>query len=184
MTSVTVIGTGGRARALCRLAARAGAIVQLLAADASDEIGGDLVVLAVPYPEHDAVVEVYGPQLAGRIVLDIAEPDDPRTHERLLSQGSSGAELLASALPESTVVKAFTATAAEALLAAAAEPGTTIVLVVGDDRLAKQKVMRMAGVAGVEVHDDGPLSRARELERRGLAQRDGAPETDAGQPPG
>ena len=161
MTSVTVIGTGGRARALCRLAARAGAIVQLLAADASDEIGGDLVVLAVPYPEHDAVVEVYGPQLAGRIVLDIAEPDDPRTHERLLSQGSSGAELLASALPESTVVKAFTATAAEALLAAAAEPGTTIVLVVGDDRLAKQKVMRMAGVAGVEVHEDGPLSRAR-----------------------
>ena len=170
MTSVTVIGAGARARAISRLAEKAGALVQLVATDAREPIAGDLVVLAMPFADHEAVIEAYSSQLAGKIVLDIAEPRDPRTHEHLLAGGSSGAEMLARALPDSTVVKAFTAIASETLVAAATHQATTTVLVVGDDRLAKQKVMRLAGVGGIDVLDDGPLARARELERRGLAE--------------
>lgn len=171
MTSVTIIGTGTQARAIAGLAEEAGARVQTMSAAAVDDIAGEIVVLAVPYTERSAVVEAYRPQLAGRIVLDVAEPRDPKTHQLLLTNGSSGAEVLAAELPESRVVKAFSTTPAEALVATSVSERITTVLVVGDDKLAKQKVMRMAEVVGVEVVDDGPLERARELERQGFLER-------------
>ncbi len=171
MTSVTIIGTGTQARALAGLAEEAGATVQTLGAAGIEDIAGEIVVLAVPYPERSAVVEAYRAQLAGRIVLDVAEPRDPRTHELLLTNGSSGAELLAQQLPESKVVKAFSTTPAEALVATSVSERINTVLVVGDDKLAKQRVMRLAEVVGVEVVDDGPLERARELEHEGFLER-------------
>lgn len=171
MTSITVIGTGTQARAVAGLAEQAGAVVQTIGEDAVEQIAGEIVVLAVPYPARESVVSTYKAQLAGKIVLDVAEPRDPKTHELLLSNGSSGAELLAEALPESTVIKAFSTTPAEELVAAAVSERIQTVLVVGDDRLAKQRVMRMAEVVGVEVVDDGPLERARELEREGFLER-------------
>lgn len=171
MTSVTIIGTGTQARALASLAKEAGAKVQTIAAEPVENIEGEIVVLAVPYATRSSVVEAYRPQLGGRIVLDVAEPRDPRTHELLLTNGSSGAELLAKELPDSKVVKAFSTTPAETLVATSVSDRITTVLVVGDDKHAKQRVMRMAEVMGVEVVDDGPLERARELEHQGFLER-------------
>jgi len=171
MTSVTIIGTGTQGRALASLAQEAGAIVQTIGRDAVEQIAGDLVVLAVPHDARDSVVTAYKQQLAGRIVLDVSEPRDPTTHELLVHDGPSSAELLAERLPQSRVVKAFSTTPAEALVATQVSERITTVLVVGDDKQAKQKVMRMAEVVGVEVLDDGPLERARELERHGFLER-------------
>jgi len=171
MTSVTIIGTGTQGRAIARLAEEAGAIVQSIGRDSVDDIAGEIVVLAVPYDSRDSVVAAYRPQLSGRIVLDVSEPRDRETHELLAADGPSTAERLAADLPDSRVVKAFSTTPAEALVAAEVSERITTVLVVGDDKQAKQKVMRMAGVVGVEVLDDGPLERARELERQGFLER-------------
>lgn len=171
MTSVTVIGTGAQGRALASLAERAGAKVQAIGREDGGQIDGEIVVLAVPYEALDEVVAAYKAQLDGRIVLDVSEPRDRETHRLLQPEEGSAAELLARQLPTARVVKAFSTTPAEALVAAEVSDTVTTVLVVGDDKQAKQKVMRMAGVAGVEVLDDGPLERARELERQGFLER-------------
>ena len=170
MTSVTVIGTGTQGRALATIAERAGATVQSISRDSTDTIAGEIVVLAVPFDARDSVVAAYRPQLSGRIVLDVSEPRD-RAHPERADHDPSSAELLARELPDARVVKAFSTTPAEALVDASVSERISTVLVVGDDRQAKQKVMRMAEVVGVEVLDDGPLERARELERQGFLER-------------
>lgn len=171
MTSVTIIGTGTQGRALASLAEKAGATVQTIGRETDGQIAGEIVVLAVPYESLDSIVTSYRPQLDGRIVLDISEPRDRETHRLLQPEVGSAAELLARQLPNSRVVKAFSTTPAEVLVSAEVSDRITTVLVVGDDKQAKQKVMRMAGIAGVEVLDDGPLERARELEHQGFLER-------------
>lgn len=171
MSSVTIIGTGTMGRAIASVARDAGATVQTIGRETDARIKGDMVVLAVPYQAIEDVLASYGPQLEGRIVVDISNPRDPDTNEYLIPEGTSAAEMLAAKLPASRVVKAFNTTPAEHFLNAPPGERAITVLIAGNDRLAKLKIMRLTEVAGVEVLDDGPLSRARELEREGLVER-------------
>lgn len=171
MTAVTIIGAGTMGRAILRIAVAAGASVQTITRGSSEPISGDVVVLAVPYLALDEVLDRYGPQLTGKVVVDITNPRDPETDELLFSADTSGAEELAARLPDSTVVKAFNTTSAEQLSAAAAGQPPVTVLVAGDDPHAKQRIMRLSDGGGVRVVDAGPLSRARVLERESEAER-------------
>ncbi|MDQ7992110.1 MAG: NAD(P)-binding domain-containing protein [Propionicimonas sp.] len=171
MTAVTIIGSGTMGRAIQAIAVAAGATVQSLSRADTGAITGEVVVLAVPYPSLDDVLARYGPQLAGKVVVDITNPRDPSTGDWPLPADTSGAELLAARLPGSIVLKAFNTTPADRLAAVVARgpPGTG--LVAGDERHAKQRIMSLWEGGGVRVVDAGPLSRARALERETLAER-------------
>src|SRR5690349_3477303 len=97
--NITIIGTGNMARGIATRALAGGNNVVLVghgqgkaedlaaqlqtgsqgggsvrAASASGSLDGDVVVLAVPYPAAAPIVQQYGIQLAGKIIVDITNP--------------------------------------------------------------------------------------------------------------
>jgi 8-hydroxy-5-deazaflavin:NADPH oxidoreductase len=132
-------------------------------------IGGEVVVLAVYYPSIGDIVDQYQDQLAGKVVVDIANPVDVETFDRLVTppDGSSAQET-AQLLPEARVVKAFNTTFATTLAGGEVAGQQLDVLVAGDDDEAKGKVAELVKAGGLRAVDAGPLQRARELEALGF----------------
>jgi 8-hydroxy-5-deazaflavin:NADPH oxidoreductase len=64
-----------------RGAGQDGASVQ--AAPAGAPLDGDIVVLAVPYAAAAPIVQQYGDQLAGKVIVDITNPVDFSYHDIL-----------------------------------------------------------------------------------------------------
>ena len=91
--------------------------------DASAQISGDVVILAVPYSAIEEIVEQYGKQLADKVVVDITNPLDLTTFDYLVvPSDSSAASELAAALPTGRVVQAFNTTFAATLGAKSVAP--------------------------------------------------------------
>lgn len=172
MTSVTVIGTGTMGTAIADIARTGGHSVQPIGhADTDVAATGDIVVLAVPYPAIDSVLQERGDSLAGRIVVDITNPLDFETFDSLVvpADGSAAAEI-AAALPRSRVLKAFNTNFGATLAAGVVGPVTTTVLIAGDDADAKATLADVVTSGGLRAIDAGPLARARELEALGFLQ--------------
>jgi 8-hydroxy-5-deazaflavin:NADPH oxidoreductase len=133
-------------------------------------IGGEIVVLAVYYPVIREVLRQYGDQLAGRIVIDIANPVDFETMDGLAtSPSSSSAEETARQVPEgAAVVKAFNTTFGNTLVSGEVAGQQLDVLIAGDDDVAKRKVEDLVRAGGLRPIDVGPLRRARQLEQLGF----------------
>ena len=96
MSHVSIIGTGTMGQAIAAVAGRGGHTVQLLGqGDATTEVTGDIVVLAVPYPAVAQVIAERGDSLAGRIVVDITNPLNFETFDSLVvpADGSRTSEL-------------------------------------------------------------------------------------------
>jgi NADPH-dependent F420 reductase len=140
------------------------------ALDPSSAFDGEIVVLAVDYPEIKEAVEQYRDRLSGKVVIDITNPVDTNTWDRLATAaGSSSAEEVAELVPDDTaVVKAFNTTFAPTLVAGEVGGQQLDVLVAGDDNAAKQKVSQLASDGGLRPLDVGPLSRAQQLEQLGF----------------
>ena len=129
------------------------------------------MILAVPYPALGDIAAKYGPQLAGKVVVDITNPLNFETFDSLtVPAASSAAAELAAALPSSRVLKAFNTTFAATLGAKAVGPNKTTVLIAGDDADAKAALAAAITAGGVDAVDAGALSRARELEAVGFLQ--------------
>jgi predicted dinucleotide-binding enzyme len=139
-------------------------------ASAGTEVTGDIVVLALPYEGIAPAIEQYGHGLAGKVVVDIVNPLDWESLDRVVTPpGSSSAEETAKRLPEGAkVVKAFNTTFAKTLVAGEAAGHQLEVLIAGDDSEAKSKVAALAEAGGMRPIDVGPLARARMLEQVGL----------------
>jgi predicted dinucleotide-binding enzyme len=133
--------------------------------------GGELVVLAVPYPALAQVLEERGEQLAGKVVVDITNPLDFTTFDSLVvpADASAAAEL-ADKLPESKVLKAFNTTFAATVATGQAGEVPTTVLIAGDDAEAKDLLAGVVTKGGLRAVDAGSLKRARELEALGFLQ--------------
>ncbi|WP_431842330.1 NAD(P)-binding domain-containing protein [Calidifontibacter indicus] len=85
MTNLTILGTGNMGQAIASVAAKGGHNVQQLGQeDLATAVTGDIVVLAVPYPAIDQIVEQRGDQLAGKIVVDITNPLNFETFDSLV----------------------------------------------------------------------------------------------------
>ena len=139
--------------------------------DTTATVTGDIVILAVPYPALAGIVGTYGPQLAGKTMVDITNPLDFETFDSLtVPADSSAAAELAEALPSSKVLKAFNTTFAATLGAKTVGPNKTTVLIAGDDADAKSELAIAISAGGVDAIDAGNLSRARELEAVGFLQ--------------
>jgi NADPH-dependent F420 reductase len=172
MTTVSIIGNGNMGTAIGGIVAAGGNTAEFVGRDASQQVTGDIVILAVPYPSLGEIIEGRREQLAGKIVVDITNPLDFETFDSLVvpADGSAAAELAAK-LPESRVLKAFNTNFAATLASknvGGAQP--TTVLVAGDDDLAKQALVDVVRAGGVNAVDAGRLSRARELESIGFLQ--------------
>jgi NADPH-dependent F420 reductase len=139
-------------------------------ASAGAEVTGDIVVLALPYDGIAPTIEQYRDELAGKVIVDIVNPLDWETLDRVVTPpGSSSAEETAKRLPDGAkVVKAFNTTFAKTLVAGEVAGHQLEVLIAGDDSEAKFKVAALAEAGGMRAIDVGPLARARMLEQVGL----------------
>jgi predicted dinucleotide-binding enzyme len=186
---VTVVGAGNMGRGIGTLAGAGGHEVEIVDRDPAeaqklaDDLGGsvralepgapfdgEVVVLALYYPGIKDAVGEYADQLAGRVVVDITNPVNTETWDRLATApGSSSAEEVQQLVPpETSVVKAFNSTFAGTLVEGEVAGQRLDVLVAGDDDEAKRKVSRIVSDAGLRPADVGPLSRAQQLEQLGF----------------
>jgi 8-hydroxy-5-deazaflavin:NADPH oxidoreductase len=190
--NVTIIGSGNMARGIgSRLVAGGNGVrildrdpekADALAADLraqdgaevavgsfGDPIEDDVVVLAVPYDAVELMAEQYGPGLSGKVVVDITNPVDWESFDRLVTPpDSSAAEEIEGLIPEATVVKAFNTTFAGTLVGGEVGGQPLDVFVASDDSDAKEKVAGLIEAGGLRPVDAGPLRRARQLEGLGF----------------
>ena len=187
--NVSIIGTGNMARGIGRALVRGGHAVTVLgrekedaqavlrdiggngetkAGRSGDQLDGDVVVLAVYYPDAKAAVEQYGDALSGKVVVDITNPVNETMDGLVTPADGSAAQELAAAAPGARVVKAFNTTFAATLTEGKVAGEQLDVFIAGDDDDAKATVAQLARDAGLRPIDAGPLKLARELEAAGL----------------
>jgi NADPH-dependent F420 reductase len=122
-------------------------------ADAAES--ADVVIVAVPWDGHGALLASLAAPLAGKIVIDCVNPlgfDERGCYPLAVAEGSA-AQQAAAVLPDSVVVGAFHHVSAVLLLDRAVGAVDLDVLVLGDDRQATDLVQALAaripGVRGV-----------------------------------
>ena len=185
--NITIIGAGNMGRGIATRAIAGGHKVtfvdanpetaQKAAADLKAEVGtldtplGDVVVLAVWYGTNIEIAKQLGANLAGKVVVDIANPLNPTYDGLATAPDSSSAEDLAKASAAGAyVVKAFNTTFAGTLLTGEAGGQKLDVFIAGDDTDAKAKVSQIVTDGGMRAIDTGPLHRARQIESMQLLQ--------------
>jgi NADPH-dependent F420 reductase len=146
-----------------KLAAKNGA--KISSTSLGDVQLGDVVVLAVWYGTNLEVAKQLGDRLAGKVVVDIANPLNATYDGLATAPDSSSAEDLAKVVASGAkVVKAFNTTYAGTLLAGQVAGQPLDVFIAGDDAGAKAKVAQIVTDGGLRPVDTGPLSRARQIE--------------------
>jgi len=126
---------------------------------------GDVVVFAVWYGTNIELAKQLGSKLAGKVVVDIANPLNSTYDGLATAPDSSSAEDLAKAIANGAkVVKAFNTTYAGTLLSGEVAGQPLDVFIAGDDADAKAKVAQIVTDGGMRAVDTGPLSRARQIE--------------------
>ncbi len=129
--------------------------------------GVDVVVLAVPFAAVADIVASLRDELAGKIVIDVTNPLAADL-SGLVTDGDSGAELVARAAPEARVVKAFNTVFAGNQATASVDGTQLDGFVASDDSEAKQTVMDLLAAIGFRPIDVGGLSVSRYLEGMGF----------------
>jgi NADPH-dependent F420 reductase len=154
--------TAEKAAADVKAAAKNGAKVSAASLDAEP---GDVVVLAVWYGTNIEIAKQLGTKLAGKVVVDIANPLNSTYDGLVTAPDSSSAEDLAKAVTAGAkVVKAFNTTFAGTLLAGQVAGLQLDVFIAGDDADAKGKVSQLVTDGGMRAIDAGALNRARQIE--------------------
>jgi 8-hydroxy-5-deazaflavin:NADPH oxidoreductase len=126
---------------------------------------GDIIVLALWYGTNIDVVKQLGAELAGKVLVDIANPVNSTYNGLVTAPDSSSAEDVAKAAASGTkVVKAFNTTYAGTLLARQVAGQPLDVFIAGDDEDAKNRVAQLVKDGGMRPVDTGPLNRARQIE--------------------
>jgi NADPH-dependent F420 reductase len=187
--NVAIIGTGNMGRGIATRLLAGGHEVTLLDREAGkseelarelggsvnagtlgDPIEGEVVVLAVPYDAAVPLVQQYGEEFSGKLVVDITNPVDFQTFEGLMTPPeSSAAEEIAKAAPEGArLVKAFNTTFAGTLIEGRVAGQPLDVFIAGDDSGAKETMAQLVRDGGLVAIDAGPLRRARQLEQLGF----------------
>ena len=150
-----------------RASAKNGA--KVFTASLGDAQLGDVVVFAVWYGTNIELAKQLGNKLAGKVVVDIANPLNSTYDGLATAADSSSAEDLAKAIVSGAkVVKAFNTTFAGTLLTGESGGQKLDVFIAGDDADAKSKVAQLITDGGMRAVDTGLLHRARQIEGLGL----------------
>ena len=114
---------------------------------------GDVVVLAVWYGTNIEIARQLGSRLAGKVVVDIANPLNATYDGLATAPDSSSAEDLAKAVASGAkVVKAFNTTFAGTLTAGQVAGQQLDVFIAGDDADAKSKVSQLVTDGDMRAH--------------------------------
>jgi predicted dinucleotide-binding enzyme len=183
---VTIIGAGNMGRGIATRAIAGGSEVEIVDRDPAKarklaeelggsatglepdaSFGGEVVVFALYYPGIKDAVQKYADRLDGKVVVDITNPIDTQTWDRLATEpGSSSAEEVAQLVPPGTpVMKAFNTTFAGTLVAGEVDGQQLDALIAGDDQDAKRKLSQLVSEGGLRPLDVGPLARAQQTAR-------------------
>ncbi|MFD7920601.1 NADPH-dependent F420 reductase [Streptomyces sp. NPDC059740] len=180
-------GTGDQGRGLAYRLARAGqkVIVGSRSADrartAAEEIGSgvegadnahcarrsDIVIVAVPWEGHEALLTALREDLSGKLVVDCVNPlgFDKKGAYALTPAEGSAAEQAAALLPDSRVVAAFHHLSAVLLQDPDVEQIDTDVMVLGESRADTDVVQALAGrIPGMRGVYSGRLRNAHQVE--------------------
>jgi len=183
---ISIVGTGNMARGIGTRALAGGHDVTIVGTErskaerlaselggngsvqAGDTVGGEVVVLAVPYAAASDVLDTHRDSLGGAVIVDITNPVDFSTFQPLSIDAGSAAQEIAAQAPEGAkVVKAFNTNFAGTLVEGKVAGQPLDVLHAGDDDGAKAAVKQLVEDGGMRVVDAGALARARELEALG-----------------
>ena len=184
MSTISIIGTGNMAHAIGALAVAGGNTVEVIgrdqskAADLAKALGGsattgefgavpagDVVIVALMYPNVVPVVAQYGNALAGKVIVDICNPVNSAADGLAIPAGTSIAQDVAGAAPASaSVVKAFNTIFGVVL----AQGRPLDVFIAGDDARAKAGVAEFIESLELRPLDVGGLNMAHYLEGTGL----------------
>ncbi|MCI5043787.1 MAG: NAD(P)-binding domain-containing protein [Aquisalinus sp.] len=171
---IGILGAGSVGNALASLAQAAGHQVVLSQRNPSDKTASfeyaaqasDIVIIAIPYAATASVLPTLSQELSGKTVIDATNPLNDDWSPKILDPETSGAELIATLLPASHVVKAFNTIFADIMtpdgLKRLGVPVT--VFVAGDHLAACQQVSALANEMGFAPIETGPLATARYLE--------------------
>lgn len=172
MANVTIFGKGNMGQAIGQNFEDAGNDVTYVTKDSSAENLGEIVVLAVPYSAVAEIINKYKSELENKIIIDITNPVDFATFDSLVvPSDSSAAAEIAGQLTKSSVVKGFNTNFAATLVnKKIGDSHQTTVLLAGDDKSAKNRVIKALEGSGLSIIDAGSLKRARELEAMGFLQ--------------
>jgi 8-hydroxy-5-deazaflavin:NADPH oxidoreductase len=125
----------------------------------------EVVVVTVPAEAHADTLAAIASGVSGKIVVDVTVPLEKNPSYAVQLPEGSAAEAAQRLLgPAVRVVGAFH-TVPAALLQDLARPVDCDVLVCGDDREAKARVIGLAGAFGARALDVGALRQAHTLER-------------------
>jgi 8-hydroxy-5-deazaflavin:NADPH oxidoreductase len=135
------------------------------AAGPGAELRGVVVILAVYYPGSLEIAREVGDKLAGKDVVDIANPLNETFDGLATAPGTSAAEEVAASAPAGArVVKAFNTTFSGTLVEGQAAGQPLDVFIAGDEDEAKETVAQLVRDCGLRAIDIGLLERVRQLE--------------------
>ena len=180
--NIAIIGAGNVGGALASSSVRAGHTVTLSAKDpahadakaketgaravesAADAVrDADVVILAVPYPAVDSVLDELGGALAGKVLIDVTN----RVKMEAMADsvdGTSAAEHIQKKAPKARVAKAFNYAFASKQADPKADGQSIDGYVASDDADAKKTTLELARSIGFRPIDVGPLAMSRALE--------------------
>ena len=180
---IAVIGTGNVGKALGGSFVKAGHDVTLAARDAEKtkrvawELGAsaaetaaeaasaaDVIVLAIPYGETDALEQDIGTEAVGKVVIDVTNPVAPDYSGLATAGGPSGGERVAKLFGGARVAKAFNTVFASVQADPKAHGTTVDALIATDDDEARSTVAELASSIGFRPIDLGSLAAASEME--------------------
>ncbi len=120
-----------------------------------------MVFIAVYYPGTLELAKELGDRLAGKVVVDIANPVNETFDGLATAPGTSAAEEAAATMPAGTrVVKAFNTTLSSTLVEGQVAGQPLDVFIAGDDEEAKETVAQLVRDGNLRAIDVGPLEHA------------------------
>lgn len=136
---------------------------------------GDVILFSVYWPRAEAVADLAGNALDGKVVIETMNPLGvteafEHYHDQDFMRDSSAAEFLQALLPKARVVKAFNLLASPLLEAEAwsASPERPGIFYATDDELAGKTVRSLIVDAGFKPLNAGTLKAARSIEQAGV----------------
>jgi len=120
--------------------------------------GGDIVVIAVPFASHGAILDEIRHVVAGKIVVDAVVPLVPPKVSlvQLPAQGSA-AQIAHERIGDTALVVSAFHNVSAAKLRAAGDVDCDV-LVFGNDRAARESVIALADAIGTRGIDAGPIA--------------------------
>jgi 8-hydroxy-5-deazaflavin:NADPH oxidoreductase len=125
----------------------------------------DIILLAVPYRVEMEMADKIREVTTRKVVIDLSNPLNESYDHLITAPGTSAAEELQKALPNSKVVKAFNTIFATDFTQPIKEGKQIKTFIVGDDQEALQTVSEMATAMGLKPVLYGNLSASRNLEQ-------------------